>query len=145
MPKKRNTPKLSGKTKQNPEFKHRDRERETEKCTLALGIARVSSRTRSLIPWTWNSTAFKAASMADKSVTLLAGYTKERQNGTKLWTKKAMSKRKSETAKGFKVFHTVSSDYKLLKLSDSSVEGWDQRIQRIPSFLRIHGFVAQEF
>lgn len=38
-------------------------------------MARVSSRKRSLMAWTWSSMAFTTASTADKSVTLLAGYT----------------------------------------------------------------------
>lgn len=49
---------------------------ETEqKTTLALGIASISSRNRSLIACTWSSIAFNDASTADRSVTLLAGYT----------------------------------------------------------------------
>lgn len=51
------------------------------KTTLALGIASISSRKRSLIACTWSSIAFNDASTAVRSVMLLAGYTAKRKNG----------------------------------------------------------------
>lgn len=55
---------------------------ETEwKITLALGIASISSLRRSLIACTWSSIAFNAASTANRSVMLLAGYTAKGENG----------------------------------------------------------------
>ena len=56
-------------------------------------MARVSSRKRSLIEWSWSSIPFNAASTADKSVTLVAGYTaickqQHQHPWMKTWTKK---------------------------------------------------------
>lgn len=59
---------LNSQNQNNLEAKNRER-------TFVLGIASISSRNRSLIDWTWSSIALTAASTAERSAILLAGYT----------------------------------------------------------------------
>lgn len=61
-----------------------EKTKKTEPITLALGIASVSSRNRSLIACICSSNVFTAASTADKSTTLLAGYTARQRRAHKI-------------------------------------------------------------
>ena len=102
-------------------------------------MARVSSRKRSLIEWSWSSIPFNAASTADKSVTLVAGYTaickqqhQHQHPWMKTWTKKRRERERER--------ETVAGNDEVLKLGNASVERRHQRLQRRACccFLRLH-------